>query len=149
MKIKTLAAIILTGLVLLLGACSNVHITTPGNHQVIVTDEDFNGSAAIIKQIEVKDGDTITLVLDSNATTGFSWIEQAAISDTDILTQTSHQYIEPITNNDTPVVGAGGTEEWIFKANQAGTVKVNLSYDRPWEGGEKGVRTIELTVVVK
>ncbi|MBN1368090.1 MAG: protease inhibitor I42 family protein [Dehalococcoidales bacterium] len=155
MKIRTLATIMLTGLVLFLGACSannaadNTTPPSPEYHQVVATDEDFNGSANITKQIEVKDGDTITIILDSNATTGFSWTEQAVISDADILTQTGHQYIEPQTQDDTPMVAAGGTEEWTFKASQTGTVKVNLSYDRPWEGGEKGVRTFELTIIVK
>ncbi len=149
MKIKTLAAIILTGLALLLGACSSANNIVPVNHQVTVTDEDFNGSIDINKQIEVRDGDTVTVIIDSNATTGFSWTEQADISNADILVQTGHQYNAPKDTGDTPVVGAGGTEEWTFKANQTGKVIVNLSYDRPWEGGEKGVRTFELTVVVK
>ena len=156
MKIKTLATIILSGLVLLLGACStannaadNTNPMVPANHSVVVTDEEFNGASNFTKQIEVKAGDTITITLDSNATTGFSWTEQAVISEENILTQTGHQYIEPQTEGDTPLVGAGGTEEWTFKTDKTGTAKVTLSYDRPWEGGEKGVRTFELTIVVK
>lgn len=156
MKIKTLAAIMLSGLVLLLGACStannaadNTTNVVPENHQVVVTDQEFNGTSDIAKQIEVKAGDNVTITLDSNGTTGFSWTEQAVISDESILTQTGHQYIEPQTEGNVPLVGAGGTEKWTFQTVTAGTVKVTLSYDRPWEGGEKGVRTFELTVVVK
>jgi predicted secreted protein len=156
MKMKTLVTTILTGLVLLLGACSSTNSAAdntvpaaPDKYQVIITGDDFNQATNINKQIEVKAGDTITITLDSNATTGFSWTEQAVISDTKILTQTAHQYIEPKIEGDTSLAGMGGSEEWTFKSNQTGTVKVNLSYDRPWEGGEKGVRTFELTVIVK
>ncbi len=160
MKIKTLVALFLTGLVLLLGACNGAETTTdtstpsnnvppaPNKYLVVITSDDFAQSPDIVRQAEVKAGDTFTISIDSNATTGFSWTEQAVVSNANILTQTGHQYIAP-PEGDTPVAGVPGSEEWTFKANQTGTVKINLSYDRPWEGGEKGVRTFELTVVVK
>ncbi len=122
----------------------------PDEHSVVVSSDDFNKTDNVSKQVEVKVGDTFTISIDSNATTGFSWTEQANISNSNILTQTAHEYIAPQSeNSETPIVGAPGSEEWTFKANQAGTAKVNLSYDRPWTGGEKGARTLELTVVVK
>jgi predicted secreted protein len=72
------------------------------------------------------------------ATTGFHWTAQANIADTSVLAQTAHQYIEPRVNgSEKPVSGMAGIEEWTFRANQKGTTTVRLSYDRPWEGGEK------------
>jgi len=65
-----------------------------------------------------------------------------------VVEQTAHEYIAPNTG-DAPVAGMAGVEEWTLRAGKAGTTTVNLSYDRPWEGGEKGVRTFELTVIVK
>ena len=161
MKIKIFFGIMLIGIVLLAGACStttNILITNPPNNQVppapnkylvTVSAEDFSKEAQISRQVEVKTGDVFTIALDSNATTGFSWTEQAKIADAKILTQTGHQYIAPRTNNDTPVVGMAGIEEWTFSANQAGTTTATMSYSRPWEGGEKDARIFVLTVTVK
>jgi predicted secreted protein len=67
-----------------------------------------------------------------------------------ILKQTEHSYVAPRASDDTkPVAGMSGIEEWWFTAAQTGSTTVTMSYDRPWEGGEKAVRTFVLTVVVK
>jgi predicted secreted protein len=171
MKGKVFVGIIFLGIVLLAGAMllkyssfthsttDGTSITNPPNNQVppapnkylvTATAEDFSKEANITKQVEVKVGDTFTITLDSNATTGFQWNEQAQIADTEVLTQEAHQYVVPATNNgSTPAVGMTGVEEWTFTVGQTGTTTATFSYDRPWEGGEKGVRTFELTVVVQ
>ena len=162
MKGKIFVGIIFLGIVLLAGACSttaDTSITNPPNNQVppapnkyLVTAsaEDFTKEANITKQVEVKTGDVFTVALDSNATTGFSWTEQAKIADGNILKQTGHEYIAPRANDDTkPVAGMSGIEEWWFTAGQTGTTTATMSYSRPWEGGEKDVRTFVLTVIVK
>ncbi len=149
MKMKALATLILLGIIFVLGACSSVK-AAPDEHSIVISPDDFNNTTNVSKQVEVNVGDTFTISLDSNATTGFSWTEQANISNSNILSQTAHEFIAPQSeNSETQIVGAPGSEEWTFKANQIGTAKVNLSYDRPWTGGEKGARTFELIVVVK
>ena len=162
MKGKAFVGIIFLGIVLLAGACTTVtdtSITNPSNNQVtpapnkyLVTAsaEDFTKEANITKQVEVKTGDVFTVALNSNATTGFSWTEQANIADGNILKQTGHEYIAPRANENTkPVAGMSGIEEWWFTAGQTGTTTATMSYSRPWEGGEKDARTFVLTVVVK
>jgi len=162
MKTKLITAVLmLLGLVLFAAACNPVQgandTNTPNNqvppapnkYLVIVSAVDFNKAANIFKQVEVNAGDTFTIALDSNATTGFQWTEQAKIADNGVLTQTTHAYNAPATNNDAPIVGMAGIEEWTFTAAHAGTTTATLSYNRPWEGGEKDVRTFELTIVVK
>ena len=162
MKGKVFVGIIFLGIVLLAGACSTVadtSITNPPNNQVppapnkyLVTAsaEDFTKEANITKRVEVKTGDVFTVALDSNATTGFSWTEQAKIADGNILKQTAHEYVAPRASEDTkPVVGMSGIEEWWFTAGQVGVTTATMSYSRPWEGGEQGVRTFVLTVIVK
>lgn len=162
MKGKIFFGIILIDIVLLASACSNmsdISITNPPNNQVppaptkylvSIFAEDFNKETNITKQVEVKTGDVFTVALDSNATTGFSWTEQAKIADGNILKQTGHEYIAPRANDDTkPVAGMSGIEEWWFTAGGTGTTTATMSYSRPWEGGEKDVRTFVLTVVVK
>jgi inhibitor of cysteine peptidase len=161
MKVKIFFGIIVISIVLLAGACSSaadILVTNTPNNQVppapnkylvTLSAEDFNKEAQISRQVEVKTGDVFSVALDSNATTGFSWTEQAKIADENILKQTGHKYIAPRQNDDKPVAGMAGIEEWTFNANQVGTTTATLSYSRPWQGGEKDVRTFVLTVIVK
>ncbi len=156
MRNKVMIALMLVGVLVGTVACANAQGAdgpnnvppAPNRYIATVTAEDFNKEANVIKEIEVKVGETYTIVLDSNATTGFQWTANANISIEDVLEQTAHQYIAPNTG-DAPVAGMAGVEEWTFKAVSAGTTTVTLSYDRPWEGGEKGGRTFELMVVVR
>jgi predicted secreted protein len=119
----------------------------PNKYLVTAAVEDFNKETQISRQVEVKTGDVFAVALDSNATTGFSWTEQAKIADGKILTQTGHQYISPRANDDKPVTGMAGIEEWTFTASKEGTTTATMSYSRPWEGGEKEARTFVLTVI--
>lgn len=171
MKGKIIFGIIVLGILLLAGATllkyssfthsttDGTSITTPPNNQVppapnkylvTATAEDFTKEANITKQVEVKTGDIFTVALDSNATTGFSWTEQATIADGNILKQTGHEYIAPRANdNNQPAAGMSGIEEWWFTTGQTGITTASISYSRPWEGGEKDARTFVLTVIVK
>jgi inhibitor of cysteine peptidase len=161
MKIKIFFGILLISIALLAGACStttNILITNPPSNQVppapnkylvTVSADDFGKETQISRQVEIKTGDVFSVVLDSNATTGFSWTEQAKIADGKILTQTAHQYIAPSSNNGKPVGGMAGVEEWTFRASEPGTTTVTMSYSRPWDGGEKDARIFVLTVTVK
>jgi predicted secreted protein len=160
MKGKIFISAMLLGLVLFAGACSNTGgtSTTPDNkvppapnkYLVSISAEDFSKEAHISRQVEVKAGDVFTIVLDSNATTGFNWSEQAEIVDGNILKQTEHAYVAPRANDGTkPVAGMSGIEEWWFTAGQTGTTTATMSYSRPWEGGEKDTRIFVLTVIVK
>jgi inhibitor of cysteine peptidase len=151
----------LISVILLAGACStttNILTTnlpnnqvppTPNKYLVTLSAEDFSKETQISRQVEIKTGGVFSVALDSNATTGFSWTEQAKIADGTILRQTGHQYIAPRSSNDTPVAGMAGIEEWTFSASQAGTTTVTMSYSRPWDGGEKDARIFVLTVIVK
>jgi predicted secreted protein len=162
MKVKIFLSIMVIGIVLLAGACSVAAETTstntvqnpvppvPNKYLISISAEDFTKEANITKQVEVKIRDVFTIALDSNATTGFSWNEQANIADENILKQTGHEYIAPQANDSTkPVAGMSGIEEWGFTVVGTATTNVTISYSRPWEGGEKDVRTFELTVIVK
>lgn len=159
MKGKLLSSIMVLSVVLLAGACNAGGTSTtldnkvppaPNKYLVSVSAEDFIKEAHISRQVEVKAGDVFTIVLDSNATTGFCWTEQAKIANGNILKQTEHEYLAPRANDGTiPVAGMSGIEEWWFTASQTGVTTAAMSYDRPWEGGEKAVRTFILTVIVK
>lgn len=113
---------------------------------VTVTCEQFSKEAHIVQDATAAVGSTITVTLCSNPTTGFSWGEQAQISDIEVLKQTSH---ETVAAADTGMVGAPGNQVWTFEALKAGSSTVSFSYSRPWEGGEKDVQTFKLKVTVQ
>ena len=113
---------------------------------VEVSCDDFSQQNYITRQVEVGAGGTLTVTLCSNQTTGFAWSETAQISDQSVLQQTDHRFVSPEAEG---VVGAAGKEVWTFNALKKGTSTVSVEYSRPWEGGEKGEWTFNLTVTVK
>jgi predicted secreted protein len=48
-----------------------------------------------------------------------------------------------------PMPGAAGSQVLTIAADSEGTAVISASYDRPWEGGEKGAWTLALTVNVR
>ena len=110
--------------------------------------DDFTTNNHIAKQVDVNDGDTFTVILCSNPSTGFQWVEEAQISDPATVKQTGHNFISP-ESDPPPPPGTPGQEIWTFEALEKGTATISMEYSRPWEGGEKGEWTFELTVSVK
>lgn len=98
------------------------------------------------QKVEIAAGGSLTVTLESNATTGFQWSEKAEISDSAVLQQVSHEFVAPEKKD---VVGAPGKEVWTFKALKKGTSTISMEYSQPWEGGTKAAQTFSLTVVVK
>jgi inhibitor of cysteine peptidase len=97
------------------------------------------------KQVEIwANGGLLTVTLESNQTTGYSW-ELKEISDPSVLQKTDSKYETPTSG----LVGAGGKEVWTFKALKAGTTTLSMEYSQPWEGGQKDAKSFTLTVVVK
>ena len=154
MKARIIAILILVGILLTAAiGCSAAEGApkAPKNiHKNLeVTIEEFRQKQNITKTFEMNSGDTLTLTLGSNATTGFKWTEQAQISDKAVLEQTLHEYQEPSATSEQTVMGAAGKEVWVFKALKAGSSQISLDYSRPWEGGEKVEWTFNLTITVK
>ncbi len=116
------------------------------NQEISITsDEEFSQDPHVEKQIEIAKDSQIIIHLISNASTGFSWNENATVADGSILQQLRHENIE--ATSEAP--GAPGAEEWTLKGLKSGTTTVRLEYSRPWEGGEKGIWTLDLAVTVK
>jgi inhibitor of cysteine peptidase len=97
------------------------------------------------KEVTMAVGGALTLTLQSNITTGYSWNETANISDNTLLQQTGHEYRPPAN----PMPGAGGAEVWTFKALKAGTATVSMDYARPFEPTAPPANTFNITVVVQ
>ena len=111
-----------------------------------VSCDEFMKVQHISKEVEVAAGDSFTVTLCSNPTTGFQWSESAQISDQTVLEQTDHEFLAPEAKR---MAGAAGKETWTFKAVSKGTSTASMEYSRPWEGGEKGEWTFTLTVIVE
>jgi inhibitor of cysteine peptidase len=110
--------------------------------------DDFSKQNHMAQEMQVSAGETFTVALCSNPSTGFSWVEAAQISDTNVVQQTKHDY-QSAESNPPPPPGAPGQDMWTFKALSKGTCTIHFEYSRPWEGGEKGAWTYDLTVTVK
>ena len=111
--------------------------------------DEFNDNPHLTDSIEVEIGDEFMVSLCSNPSTGFQWMEAADISDTEVLEQSNHEYINPSEKSAPPPPGTPGSQAWTFKTLKEGTSALAFEYSRDWEGGEKATWTFVLTVVVK
>jgi inhibitor of cysteine peptidase len=73
-------------------------------------------------------GDTVTITLDSNGTTGFQW-NLVSEPDASVLELVASEYVEP----EDGLVGEGGVEVWTFEAVATGETALELAYARPFE----------------
>lgn len=97
------------------------------------------------KEVTLATGGMLTVTLESNITTGYSWNENANIGDNTVMQQTNHIYQPPAT----AIPGAGGKEVWTFKAIKAGKSTISMEYRRPFEPTATPAETFSLTLVVQ
>jgi len=83
--------------------------------------------------IELKKGDRIKIKLESNPTTGYSWIPDEEI-DTTIVSLVYTEFIH--AEKEKELLGAGGWEIFTFEAKSSGQTEIILNYRRPWEEAE-------------
>jgi inhibitor of cysteine peptidase len=93
--------------------------------------------------IEVQAGERFTIELESNATTGYSWVFGEPLDEATLRLVIS-DYITPNTG----LTGAGGTQVWVFEALQSGTTTVKFEYKRSWET-EPPISTADFTIHIK
>ncbi len=89
------------------------------------------------KPIEVKQGQSFVITLQSNPTTGFSWQWKSNKFDQNVVALVDHKYV---ASKDRKLVGAPGYEIWTFKAKPISGVHpvtqvghIVMVYQRPWE----------------
>ena len=86
--------------------------------------DDVLNQSVIGRDVALAVGDTLKVTLGSNHTTPYRWTADAKIGDAAIVKQTSHDYVRP--NSD--LMGAPGTEVWMFAALKAGTTTIVTAY---------------------
>lgn len=91
---------------------------------------------------ELKVGDTATVKLEENPSTGYAWELEMEGDNLEIC---GSEYCEP----EKGALGAAGTHVWQFTAVEAGNGKLKFIYYREWEGKENTAETKEFKVTVK
>ncbi len=79
------------------------------------------------ENLTVKKGETFSVTLESNITTGFSWQAEFDEKSVELIEQ---KYDESGAQDR---VGAGGADVFKFRALAAGQTVVRFRYARPWE----------------
>lgn len=116
----------------LLGSCTNKSQTI----DLTIADAD--------KDITLRVGDTVTVLLESNITTGYTWEWVAAEA------QVLKQQGEPeITSGDSKLAGAAGSTKFTFVADSTGTGSLHLIYHRTFEQGIPPIQEYFVSVSVK
>jgi inhibitor of cysteine peptidase len=92
--------------------------------------------------LPVRVGDSISVQLPENPTTGYSW---AFATVDDMLLEVG----SPTYRGESPGVGGGGVKTWTLKARAPGKTRVELKRWRPWEGDQSVVERFTVTLDIK
>ena len=95
------------------------------------------------RKVNLNVGDTLSVVLDSNPSTGYSWAVQRLQGG--ILEQLG----EPETRSQGDLLGAGGEVVFRFEAARRGQTELFLVYRRPFESNVAPAATFSVTVSVE
>ena len=96
---------------------------------------------------QLKKGQVMSITLESNPSTGYSWY--AAISNIAVLAQMGEPEYTAPAESSTPMVGAAGAQTFLFQATEIGSTTITLEYKRGWETDVAPEKTITITVEVK
>jgi len=134
---------------LLITGCASEKQASPTSalktQTVEITLDEFSAQKSMLKYVETTYPGIVTVRLGSNPTTGYSW-EVTEIVHPEVIKQASSNYEEP---KDTGLVGAGGTDVWVFNATDTGLAMIRMSYGQPWSGGEKDAYTVTINVNIR
>jgi inhibitor of cysteine peptidase len=92
--------------------------------------------------VTVRAGNSITVRLPENPTTGFTWNLSASPG----LQVVSDSYIPSDTTG--KLIGSGGTHVWDISAQSVGGQTIQATYMRPWEQATGNETAFLLNVVV-
>ncbi len=96
------------------------------------------------KTIRVKMGGHVSIELEGNPSTGYTW--EAKDLDASMLQQVGDVEFK---SSNPGLIGSGGSLTLTFKTLKTGTTILNLVYHRPWETEVKPEATFSATIMVK
>ena len=97
------------------------------------------------RTLQLDKGDTFTILVASNPTTGYGWDFGDPRHDKQVVTVQEDKFIQP----DEQLCGAPGKRSITFRAEGAGRTGLHLVYVRPWEKNKPPVQKFDLTVIVQ
>ncbi|MGD0780127.1 MAG: protease inhibitor I42 family protein [Dehalococcoidales bacterium] len=119
--------------------------SSPKDQTVAITLDEFAQQKSMLKYVEMVKSGTLTVRLGSNPSTGYSWGD-AQITHPDVIKQISRNYEKPTA---TGLMGAPGTEVWVFETTDTGLAMIKMSYSRPWETGANATFDITVNINVR
>lgn len=96
--------------------------------------------------VQLANGGTLIVALPSNPTTGYSWSVSES-SGAQLQLQGEPAFVP--AGSTTPVLGAGGTEVFTFKAVDDGKADLKLEYRRPFEPNAAPEKTFSASVEIQ
>lgn len=108
-----------------------------GNPQVTLGDGDNGRSFTVAR------GTVLSIQLEGNPTTGYSW--ESSVGSRAVLNPTNDGDFKPSSS----ALGAGGTYTFQYQALAPGRTDVTLVYRRSWETGVEPLKTFQVTIVVR
>jgi len=103
----------------------------------------FANEAKQQKPMTVRSGDSFTITLRANMSTGYQW--KMATLDETMLQLVNSEYIPYKTRR----LGADGKQMWTFKALKAGETSINFEYVRPHEKDKPPERQQIIPILIK
>ncbi len=99
------------------------------------------------RPIRLARGETLTLRLESNGTTGYQW---EIVSFPRNVRRVGDRYEAPPQGpGPSPIAGAGGNQIFTFKAAAPGRGTLRLVYRQPWNRQERPEQSFRLVVVIR
>lgn len=105
----------------------------------------INLSAESRCPVSLTPGQSLSLSLASNPSTGFRWEIKEPAANT--LRSLGPELYTPDSNDE--VVGAGGTSVWRFVAQTPGQERLLLTYQQPWDTQAAPAQQFDCTIIVK
>jgi inhibitor of cysteine peptidase len=115
-----------------------VVLMTYGPREVHLTVAD-NGS-----MIELKEGQVVSITLEANPTTGYTWEIVEPLNE-HVMRQVGEIEFKP----ESEAIGAGGVQIIRLEVVNAGQTALKLVYHRPWETDVEPLETFSLQVVAR
>lgn len=93
--------------------------------------------------VYLKTGETLTVKLPANPTTGYTW--GIAALDEAVVENTGSTYNSECAEG---VLGCGGSEKWEFLAVAEGETYLEMVYYRIWQGEDSAIKEFSLNIVI-
>ena len=107
--------------------------------EIVLTAEDNGG------QVTLDQGQVLVVSLASNPTTGYRW-EVVKVDESILRQEGEPEFVAPEAGA-TPMVGAGGTENFRFVVTGSGETSLALAYRRPRAEGVEPLETFAVQVL--